>query len=73
MSSILPDRGTLKDPLVKWFLGFFGAALGFLLLPRALKLFLRRFVLGTFSEIVAILLAGLLTGKAVDYLTEDEE
>ena len=68
----MPDRSPLRDPLVKWFLGFFGALFGFLLLPRAFKLFVRRFVLGTISEIVTIIIAGLLTGKAVDYISEDE-
>jgi len=63
----------LSDPLVKWMLGFFGALFGFLLLPRALKTFFRRFVLGTLSEIVVILVAGLLTERAVDLLSKDEE
>ena len=61
------------NPLVKWFLGFFGAAFGFLLLPRAVKTFFRRFVLGTLSEIVVIIVSGLLTEKAVDLIKKDEE
>ena len=68
----MSDPSPLRDPLVKWLLGFFGAILGFLLLPRAFKLFVRRFVLGTISEIVTIVIAGLLTGKAVDYISEDD-
>ena len=73
----MPDnhsqRSPLSDPLVKWFLGFFGAMFGFMLLPRALKAFFRRFLLGTFSEIVAIVVTGLLTEKAVDLIKKDEE
>ena len=67
------QRSPLSDPLVKWFLGFFGAMFGFLLLPRALKAFFRRFLLGIFSEIILIILSGLLTEKAVDLIKKDEE
>ncbi len=67
------QRSPLGDPLVKWFLGFFGAIFGFLLRPRALKTFFRRFLLGTFSEIIVIIVSGLLTEKAVDLLKKDEE
>ena len=73
MSNNNLQRSPLDDPLVKWFLGFFGAMFGFLLLPRALKAFFRRFLLGTFSEIVAIVVAGLLTEKAVDLIKKEEE
>ena len=73
----MPDNSNLppllRDPLAKWFLGFFGALFGFMLLPRALKVFLRRFVFGTLSEIVLIVLTGLLTEKAVDYIREEEK
>ena len=73
MSNGSSPRSPLGDPLVKWFLGFFGALFGFLLLPRAIKAFFRRFLLGTLSEIVVIIISGLLTEKAVDYLRRDEE
>jgi len=63
----------LNDPIVKALLGFFGAVFGFLMLPRALKYFLRRFVLGTFSEIVAIVITGLLTEKVVHFISKDDE
>lgn len=68
-----PQRSPLSDPLVQWFLGFLGAMFGFMLLPRALKAFFRRFVLGTFSEIVAIVVTALLTEKAVDLIKKDED
>ena len=67
------QHSPLGDPLVKWFLGFFGAVFGFLLLPRTVKTFFRRFVLGTLGEIVVIIVSGLLTEKAVDLIKKDEE
>ena len=67
------QRSPLGDPLVKWFLGFFGALFGFLLLPRAIKTFFRRFLLGTLSEIVVIIVSGLLTEKAVDLIRKEED
>ena len=73
MSNGPPQRSPLRDPLVQVLLGFFGTLFGLLLLPRALKLFFRKLVLGTVSEIVAIVLAGLLTEKAADFLSKDEE
>ena len=73
MANGTPQRSPLSDPLVKWFLGFFGAIFGFLLLPRAIKTFFRRFLLGTLSEIVIIIISGLLTEKAVDSITKDED
>lgn len=73
MPDNLPKRSPLSDPLVAWFLGFFGALLGFLLLPRTLKALIRRFVLSTLSEIVAVILTGLLTEKAVDFLGKEDE
>lgn len=63
----------LSDPIVRWLLGFFGAVFGFMLLPRALKFVVRRFILGTFSEIIAIVLTGLLTEKAVNLLGKEEK
>ena len=67
------QRSPLGDPLVKWFLSFFGALFGFMLLPRAIKTFFRRFLLGTLSEIVVIIVSGLLTEKAVNLLKKDDE
>ena len=68
-----PPPSPLSDPLVKWFLGFFGAMFGFLMLPRAVKALFRRFVLGTFSEIVLIIISALLTEKAVDLIKKEEK
>ncbi len=73
MSNGHPQRSPLNDPLVKGLLGFFGTVFGLLLLPRAIKLFFRKFVLGTLGEIVAIVVTGLLTEKAVDFFKKDDE
>ena len=59
---------TLKKGTVGLILYF-----GFLLLPRAVKTFFGRFVLGTLGEIVVIIVSGLLTEKAVDLIKKDEE
>ncbi len=67
-----PPRHALSDPIVKWLLGFFGAVFGFLLLPKTLKYFVRRFVLGTLGEVVVIVLTGLLTEKMVDWIGKDD-
>jgi hypothetical protein len=63
----------LQDPIVKWLLGFFGAVLGFLLLPKTVKFVLRKFLLGTLTEIVTIVLTGLLTEKAVDLIGKEND
>ncbi len=73
MSNGPPRRSPLSDPLVKVLLGFFGTLFGILLLPRAIKLFFRKLVLGTLGEIVAIVVTGLLTEKAVDFFKKDDE
>jgi len=54
-------------------LGFFGVTALFLLLPKTLKYVIRRFVLGTIAEIVAVVLAGLLTEKLVDLVAEGSD
>lgn len=64
---------SLQKSVQTWLLGFFGALFGFLLLPRALKFVARRFVLGVAGEIVAIVITGLLTEKAVDALSDNDE
>ncbi|MFQ5571297.1 MAG: hypothetical protein ACE5G0_16595 [Rhodothermales bacterium] len=73
----MPDepaqRSALSDPLIMWLLGFFGAFFGFLLLPRTLKFVLRKLVLETISEIVAVVITGLLTEKAVNLVTRKED
>ena len=66
------SSSTFSDPIVKWLVGFFGAIFGFLLLPKTIKLVFRKLVFGTVAEIVAIVLTGLLTEKAVEFLGRDD-
>lgn len=61
-----------QDTFAKFFLGFFGTILGFLLLPKAAKYFVRRFVLGLVAETVTIILTGLLTEKAIDLIAKQK-
>ena len=59
--------------MISVLLGFFGVTALFLLLPKTLKYVIRRFVLGTIAEIVAVVLAGLLTEKLVDLVAEGSD
>ena len=52
-------------------LGFFGVTAVFLLLPKTIKFFLQKFVLGVFSEIIAVVVTGLLSEKLVDMIGRD--
>jgi len=59
----------LSDSLARWLLGFFGAIAAFLLLPKMARLFARRFAARLIAELVAFVTLGLLTEKAVDWLS----
>lgn len=52
-------------------LGFFGVTAAFLFLPKTIKYVVRRFVLGTVAEIVAVIITGLLTEKLVDLISHE--
>lgn len=54
-------------------LGFFGVTAAFLLLPKTIKYVIRRFLLGIISEIVAVVITGLLTEKLIDLMGERHE
>ena len=54
-------------------LGFFGVTAAFLFLPKTVKFVIRRFLLGIISEIVAVVITGLLTEKLVDLIGEQSE
>lgn len=53
-------------------LGFFGVTAAFLFLPKTIKYVVRRFVLGTVAEIVAVIITGLLTEKLVDLISHEK-
>ena len=59
--------------LLSILLGFFGVTAAFLLLPKTVKFVIRRFLLGIISEIVAVVVTGLLTEKVVDLISEDTD
>ncbi|GIV58438.1 MAG: hypothetical protein D6746_14720 [Bacteroidetes bacterium] len=61
----------LGDSLATWLFGFFGAVAAFLLLPRALKYFVRRLLVRLVSEAVLLVAAGLLTERIVDWLSRE--
>lgn len=63
-------RSPWSDPLVKWFVGFFGGFLGVLLLPKTLKYLIKNFVFGVLGEVVIVLVTGLLSEKVVDLLND---
>lgn len=68
MSSTLQRSSGAPNGLVSLLLGFFGVTAAFLLLPKTIKFVIRRFVLGIFSEIVAVIVTGLLAEKLVDVI-----
>ena len=62
----------IRDSLTKYLLGFFGVIAAFLFLPRTIKYLIQKFLLGLMAEVVMVVLAGLLTEKAVDQLSREE-
>ena len=67
LDSSQPD---LQSSLTTWLIGFFGAILGFMILPKTLKFLIRRFIFSIFSEVLAVVVAGLLAEKAVEKLSD---
>lgn len=63
----------LRNPLSTYVLGFLGVAFGFLLLPKTLKFVVRRFVMSVLGEVVAIVITGLLTEKAVEAISDTKK
>lgn len=73
MSRITTGSPETDKSLFSLLMGFFGVTAAFLLLPKTVKYVVRRFVLGIVSEIVAVVITGLLTEKLVDFLGEQHE
>lgn len=71
MRNLPHGRSAPRNSLVSVLLGFFGVTAAFLLLPKTIKYVIRRFFLSILSEIVAVVITGLLTEKLVDYIAED--
>ncbi|GIV59009.1 MAG: hypothetical protein KatS3mg043_0098 [Rhodothermaceae bacterium] len=66
-------RPSLGDSLTRWLIGFFGAVAAFLLLPRAVKYFLRRVLTRILGQVLLFVTMGLLTEKLVDWLSREPE
>lgn len=66
-----PQESNVPDGLISLLLGFFGVTAAFLLLPKTIKYVIRHFVAGIISEIVMVVLAGLLTEKLIDVVGSD--
>lgn len=60
-----------RSGLISVLLGFFGVTAAFLLLPKTIKYVIRRFLLSIVSEIVAVVITGLLTEKLVDLISHE--
>lgn len=65
------SRNALQDSAVKLTVGFAGTILAFFLLPKTVKFIIRKFLLGVFSEVITVVLTGLLTERAVRQITKD--
>lgn len=69
MERTSPSSTGLRSSLLTWVLGFLGIAALVKFVPRLLKYATRRWFFGLISEIVVVVLAGLLTEKLVDRVT----
>ena len=65
------ESAATRNGVVSVLLGFFGVTAAFLLLPKTIKYVIRRFFLSIVSEVVAVVITGLLTEKVVDYISQD--
>ncbi len=59
-----------RDPFSRWLFGLAGGVGLFLLLPRAVRFVVKTFFLGVFSEVLTVVIAGLLTEKAAESIAE---
>ena len=61
----------MQSTFIKFIIGFVGTILGFKVLPKLFKFVFRRVLPSLVSEIVAIVITGLLTEKAIDLISEE--
>ncbi len=69
MDDFSPTDSGLQNTFIKSALGFLGVVAGFKLLPKIVSFVARRFVFGFVSQLIFVILAGLLTKKAAETLT----
>lgn len=62
----------MQSVFLRFLLGFFGTILGFKLLPKLFRYFFRRVLPGLLTEVVTVVITGLLTEKAIDLIAEEE-
>ncbi len=65
-----PHPADLGDTLRNVLFGFFGVVAAFLLLPKTLKLLVRRFLVRVIGEILLFVTFGLITEKLIDRLDD---
>lgn len=73
MNRITTGSPETDKSLFSLLLGFFGVTAAFLLLPKTVKYVIRRFFLSIVSEIVAVVITGLLTEKLVNFISEQTD
>ena len=72
MDRFEPTESGSLNTLIKSAVGFFGVVATFKLLPKLLSFVTRRFIFGLISEVIFVVLAGLLTEKVAEKLTGKE-
>lgn len=73
MKKLTTGSAETDRSLLSVLLGFFGVTAAFLFLPKTVKYVIRRSLFGIVSEIVAVVVTGLLTEKLVDLIGEHAE
>ncbi len=66
-------RAELQWSLLRWMGGFVGGALAVLLLPRVVRLFIRRILPGLLLDVIVAVTVGLITEKALEWLQRQPE
>ncbi|GEM_PF-681459 len=69
----IDSRAELQWSLLRWIGGFVTGALAVLLLPRAVRLFIRRILPGLLLDVILAVTVGLITEKAIEWLQRHPE
>ncbi len=71
--SVADPRAELQWSLLRWAGGFVSGALAVLLLPRVVRLFIRRILPGLLLDVIVAVTVGLITEKALEWLQRQPE